>query len=82
MEQKNFAELTDKALKQEAKKLKSTAVINAFLIGFLIGIIIYSAAKSAIGIFTLIPLYFIYKMVNNPKNDKALKEELRERGLR
>jgi len=50
-------------------KRKSTTIINALLIGLLIGIVIYSLAKNSIGFFTLIPLYFIYRLVNKPKKD-------------
>lgn len=81
MEEKNFAGLTDDELKLESKKLRSRSVLNAFIIGFMIGIIIWSILKSTLGLLTLIPLYFIYKLANNSKNDKALKEVLKERGL-
>lgn len=82
MNQKELSELTDQELLEEAKKMKSTSVINALLIGFLIGIIIYSAAKNTLGFFTLIPLYFIYKIVNGSKDNKALEELLKERNLK
>ncbi len=52
----------------ETKKTKSNPMINALLIGVMIGIIIFSIVKSTLGLFTLIPLYFIYKLVNKPKN--------------
>ncbi len=82
MEEKDFAGLTDDELKTEAKKLKSRTILNAFIIGFMIGIIVWSILKSTLGLLTLIPLYFIYKLANNSKNDKALKEVLKERGLK
>lgn len=78
--EKQLSELTDQALLNEAQKLKSFSITNAFIIGFLIGIVIYSIAKNSWGFLTLIPLYFIYKLVNDPKNrrkeliDKLLKE--------
>jgi hypothetical protein len=74
MKQKEQSELTDQAPLGEAKKTKSNAIANALLIGFMIGVVIWSVAKNTIGIFTLIPLYFVYKLINNSKNDKALKE--------
>ena len=83
MEQKKLTELTDQELLQEAKKMKSTAIINAFLIGFLIGIVIYSIMKSSWGFFTIIPLYFAYKLINNSKRDnKELENLLKERNLK
>ncbi|MFT5834729.1 MAG: hypothetical protein ACI97N_002369 [Cognaticolwellia sp.] len=47
-----------------------------------IGIIIYSIVKNSIGLFTLIPLFFIFKLANNSKNDKALESLLKERNLK
>ncbi|WP_298368627.1 FUSC family protein [uncultured Lutibacter sp.] len=82
MTEKELAELTDEELLQKAKKMKSTSIMNAALIGFSVGIIIYSAAKNSVGFFTLIPLYFVYKLINNSKNDKALKNILKERNLK
>lgn len=65
--------LSDAELKEEAKKLKSFSIQNSIFIGFLMGIIFYSFAKNTWGLFTLIPLYFIYKLINSPKS-KRLKE--------
>ena len=50
--------------------MKSTSIINATLIGFLIGIVIYSIVKSSVGFFTLIPLFLAYKFINKSKFDK------------
>jgi hypothetical protein len=82
MEQKDLKLMSDDELLQEAKKMKSTEITNAFLIGFLIGIIIFSVAVSAWGISILIPLFLIYKFVNKPNQHKELKELLKERGLK
>lgn len=82
MKEKELLELTDQELLDKAKKMKSNGIINATLIGFVIGIIIYSAVKNSFGFFTLIPLYFVYKMVNKSKDDDvALKKIIKERGL-
>jgi len=83
MEQIKLSELTDQERLQEAKKKKSAAIVNALLIGFLAGIIFYSVAKNTLGFLTLIPLFFIYKLVNNAKYDKEeLENLLKERGLK
>ncbi len=83
MEKTKLTELTDQELLQEAKKMKSASIINAILIGFLIGIIIYSIAKNSLGFFTLIPLFFAYKLINNSKyKNKELEEILKERNLK
>ena len=82
MTQEELSNLTDVELLSEAKKMKSTSIINAFLIGFMIGIIIYSIVKSSLGFFTLIPLIFAFKVFNSSKNNKALKKLLKERDLK
>jgi len=61
--------------------MKSSSVINAFLIGFMIGIIIWSVVKNTLGFLTLIPLFFIYKLINNSKKEKTSKEDLEDRNL-
>ena len=67
----------------EVKKMKSFSIVNALLIGFLAGVIVYSVVKNSWGMLTLIPLYFIYKMINDPKNKKVkeLQSLLKERNL-
>jgi hypothetical protein len=83
MNPKGLSELTDQELLQEAKKMKSTSIINAVLIGFLIGIVFYSIMKNSIGFLTLIPLFFAYKLINNSKyNNKELENLLKERNLK
>ena len=84
MNQKELSELNDQELLDEAKKMKSFSMTNAFLIGFLIAVVVYSIVKNSFGFLSIIPLYFIYKMVNDPKNNrsKALDELLKERNLK
>ena len=82
MTEKELSQLSDEALLAQAKKAKSASIINAVLIGFAVGIIIYSAVKNTLGFFTLIPIFIIYKMVNNSTNDKALQRILKERNLK
>lgn len=74
MQEKEPSELADQQLSDNAKKIKSARITNAILIGFFIGIVVWSVAKNAVGFLTLIPLFFIYKLLNNSKKDKALKE--------
>lgn len=83
MKEKNLSELTDQELLKEAKKLKSAAIMNAVLIGFLVGIILYSVIKNSLGFLTLIPLFLVYKLANNSKyKPKELENLLRERNLK
>lgn len=83
MDTKKLSELTDQELLQAAKKMKSAAQLNAVLIGFLLGILVYSVVKSTLGLATLIPLFFAYKLINNSKYDhKEIENLLKERGLK
>ena len=82
MNQRNLSRLTDQELLVEAKKMKSNSMLNAGLIGFFIGIVIYSIFKNSWRMVTLIPLYFAYKLFNKPKaEEEELKALLKERGL-
>lgn len=82
MKQKELSGLTDQELLNEAKKMKSASIINAVLIGFMIGIVVFSIVKNSVGFLTLIPLFFAYKLLNNSKNYKALEALLKERNLK
>lgn len=82
MEPKKLSELTDQELLQEAKKMKSNAIVNAAFIGFLIGVIFYSVIKNTWGLLTLIPLFLVYKLLQKPKHNKELEELLKERNLK
>jgi len=84
MTNRDLSEFTDQELLDETKKLKSFSMTNALFIGFLAGIIIFSVVKNTWGMLTLIPLYFIYKMINDPKNkrSKELEELLKKRNLK
>jgi len=83
MEQKNLSELTNEELLLEAKEMKSFSIINAFIIGFLAGILFISVYFSAYNLSLLIPLFLIYKLTNDPKNKKAKEIEvlMKERNL-
>ena len=52
--------MSDEELLQAAKKNKPFPYFDAFFIGFLIGIIIFSATANALGFIPLIPLFLIY----------------------
>ena len=81
MNQNKLEELTDQELIAEAKKIKPSPIIDAFFIGFLIGIIIFSVAANTWGFLTLIPLFLIYIFLKKSKKYGALKKELSKRNL-
>lgn len=81
MNQEELAQLSDNELLGLAKNNKPSPIIDAFFIGFLVGILIYSAAASTWGLVTLIPLYLIYIFLKKPKKHKAIRKELEKRNL-
>lgn len=84
MTPKDLSTLSNEELLAEAKEMKSFSITNAFFVGFLLGIIIYSLVKNSWGMLTIIPLYVIHKLVNDPKNKrtKELEKLLKERNLK
>ncbi|QXP73708.1 FUSC family protein [Tenacibaculum sp. AHE15PA] len=70
MKEKEPSEFTAKEFLEGGKKLKHNLIINAALIGFLIGIIIYSVIKNSVGFLTLIPLLLAYKLIKNSLKNK------------
>ena len=78
MKQKEVTELTHRESLVKAKKTKLNSITNAVFIGMMIGIIIFSIIKNSFGFFTLIPLFFIYKAIENSRENKALEKHLKE----
>ena len=81
MNPKQLSELSDHELLEYAEHNKPSPIIDAFFIGFLVGIIIYSVAANTYGLITLIPLFLIYIFLKKPKRYQALKNELKRRNL-
>lgn len=81
MNQKELSQLTDNELLEVAKNNKPSPIIDAFFIGFLVGILIYGAAANAWGFVMLIPLFLIYILLKKPKRYEELKKELEKRNL-
>ncbi len=81
MNQDELKSLSNEELQAEAKKMKSFSIGNAFLVGFLIGIVVYSLIKNSFGFLMLIPLYLIFKLINDPRSKrlKMIEEELKDR---
>ena len=46
--------------------------INAFIIGFMAAAVVWSVVYNTFGLFTLIPLFIIYKVVNNSKDKEKI----------
>ena len=82
MKQKDLSELTDQELLLEAKKIKSTTITNAVLIGVMIGIAAYSTVKNGFGFFTLFPLFFVLILFRNGTHKKAVEDQMKARNLK
>ncbi len=77
-----IAKLSDNELLEAVKTNKPSPKIDAFFIGFLVGIIIiYSIVANTWGLVTLVPLLIIYVFLKKPKMYAALTAELKKRGL-
>lgn len=81
MDQNKLSQLSNEELLEVAKNNKPSPVLDAFFIGFLVGILIYSAAANAWGLVSLLPLYLIYLFLKKPKQYEVLKNELKKRNL-
>ncbi|MGO1245079.1 MAG: hypothetical protein ACTHYC_00710 [Sphingobacterium sp.] len=82
MNQNDLSQLSDKELLEKAKIDKPSPIIDALLIGILVGIITYSVVASTWGLVTLVPVFIIYALLKKPKKFEALKKELRKRNLK
>ena len=51
-------------------KILKNKYTNAFIIGFMFAAVVWSVVYNTFGLFTLIPLFIIYKIVNNSKKEK------------
>lgn len=72
----NLTELNDQELLKKVKAIKTNKIIDAIIIGFTIGIVVYSAVKNGFGFFTFFPLIITYVIVRNTTNNKILENEV------
>lgn len=77
MKNEELPQVTDKELLKASEANKPSPIVDAFFIGLLIGIIIYSVAANTWGFFTLIPLFMIYRLMKKSKQRKALNKEIK-----
>lgn len=76
MAQSVVAELSDTELIKKKKMLKTNKVVDAFLIGFTIGAVIYGAVTNGFGFFTFFPLVITYVIIRNSKSSALLEKEI------
>ncbi|WP_415326520.1 hypothetical protein [Chryseobacterium sp. MMS23-Vi53] len=82
MKENKFAKFSDQELLDKRKNLKNLFVINAVLIGFLIGISIYGAIKNGFGFFTFFPLIFVFLLIKTKTDSNELESEIKSRDLK
>jgi len=82
MEKKEFTDLSNDELLNKKKKIQYNKIANASLIGFCVGIFVFSAVKNGFGFFTFFPLLLTYPFIKNGQKIKALMEELKSRNLK
>ena len=78
MKTENLTELNNQELLHKIKKLKTNKIIDALIVGFTIGIAIYSAAKNGLEFFTFFPLILAYVVIKNSTNNKILENEIQK----
>lgn len=78
MKSEYLTELSDQELLQKIKKLKTTKIVDATIIGFTIGVAVYSAVKNGFGFFTFFPLLLGYMVVKNSRNNEILEKEIQK----
>lgn len=82
MNQQELTKLSDEELLIAAKTNKPSPILDAFFIGFLAGIIIYSVVSNTWGLVAIIPLFLIYLFLKKPKQYQELQNELKKRNLK
>ncbi|WKK60227.1 hypothetical protein [Sphingobacterium sp. BN32] len=81
MDKKKLSNLTDQEILDKKKKLKSNQIISAVLIGFLVGIAVYSTVNKGLGFFTFFPLFFIFLIAKNKSDLNTINLEMKNRNL-
>lgn len=78
MKQKKLTDFNIDELLQKKKKLKNDKTIGAAIVGFTVGIAIYSAVKNGLDFFTFFPLFLAYIFIKNSSNNKLLEQEIEQ----
>ncbi|WP_343561810.1 hypothetical protein [Sphingobacterium sp.] len=82
MKEKELTELTDQELLDRKKQQKSNKLINAILVGFCAGVVVYGVVNKGITIFTFMLIVMgAWAFIRWRKTDEALDNELKSRNL-
>ncbi len=71
MNRKELSELTDQELLDESKRIKPNPWLDVFLIGLLIGILVYGVVINSMGFLVIIPLFLIYVLIKKSKKQEV-----------
>ena len=75
----DVSNLSDEELRARVADSRPSPLVDAFFIGFLIGIIVYGTAMDTLGFVLLVPLLLIYVLLKKPRRHEALRRELSRR---
>jgi len=81
MDKNNLNDISDNDLLDKKKQVKSSQIITAVLIGFLIGIAVYSTINKGFGFFTFFPLFFVFLLAKNKSDLNSINQEIKKRNL-
>lgn len=81
MKPNDLSSLSEAELLEFAKQNQPSPLVDAFIIGFLVGILIFAAAVNGWGLVMLIPLFLIRQFLKKPKRHEAMMSELKKRNL-
>ena len=81
MKPKEMSGLSDEALLEQAQLIKKTKIYDAFIVGLLIGIVVFSAVKNGLNLFTFLPLVYFPIAARNRVKRNALDALLKQRNL-
>jgi uncharacterized protein (DUF58 family) len=82
MKPEEISQLSDEELLTFAEQNKPKPLLDAFLIGFLFGIILFGLFAKAWGFLFLLPLFLINVLLKKPRQQAALAKELEKRNLK
>lgn len=77
----DYNNLNDSELMKEYKSAKSLYIMNAVIMGVLVGISIYGAVKKGISIITFLPIVYMFISKKSAERFTALKKEVESRNL-
>jgi hypothetical protein len=79
---KDLTELSDEELLLEGRKIKSSNIMDAMIIGVLIGISIYSAFRNGVGLLSFLPFVYLPIAAKNRIRNKQVEDLLKEKNLK